>query len=194
MSSAIKLLQLVKCFILFGPWDKFFQIPLYDTKKKQFHPSCYLPTSFKFLLKNESWMDACEDCLLTKGRWRNLKGCALSSFLPMAAFPSINPTLVNSLDFQIRLLMYYYFVDDIDLGDPQGKPKGNPIMAALNKQKLTSKFQALNKQISGQLNNNRYCVYLHRISLFPILLFCDFVFHSLLHKYVTDCGDRLCLP
>lgn len=71
----------------------------------------------------------------------------------MAAFPSINPTLVNSLDFQIRLLTYYYFVDDIDLGDPQGKPKGNPIMAALNKQKLTSKFQALNKQISGQLNN-----------------------------------------
>ncbi|KAI8536802.1 hypothetical protein RHMOL_Rhmol10G0285300 [Rhododendron molle] len=44
-------------------------------------------------------------------------------------------------------------IDDIDLGDPEGKPKGNPIMAALNKQKLTSKFQALNKQISGKLKD-----------------------------------------
>lgn len=58
-----------------------------------------------------------------------------------------------SLDFQVHLLSYCYFADDIDLDDPRGKPKGNPIMAALNKQKLTSRFQAINKQISGQLNN-----------------------------------------
>ncbi|XP_034683738.1 uncharacterized protein LOC117913008 isoform X1 [Vitis riparia] len=34
-------------------------------------------------------------------------------------------------------------IDDIDLEDPGEKPKGQNMMAALNKQKLTSKFQAL---------------------------------------------------
>ncbi|XP_059623340.1 uncharacterized protein LOC132266480 [Cornus florida] len=34
-------------------------------------------------------------------------------------------------------------IDDIDLEDPGEKPKGHPMMAALNKQKLTSKFQSL---------------------------------------------------
>ncbi|XP_024991055.1 uncharacterized protein LOC112525245 [Cynara cardunculus var. scolymus] len=33
-------------------------------------------------------------------------------------------------------------IDDIDIDDPEVKPKGNTMMAALNKQKLTSKFQA----------------------------------------------------
>ncbi|KAA8547593.1 hypothetical protein F0562_004022 [Nyssa sinensis] len=34
-------------------------------------------------------------------------------------------------------------IDDIDIEDPVEKPKGHPVMAVLNKQKLTSKFQAL---------------------------------------------------
>ncbi|KAJ9540847.1 hypothetical protein OSB04_027353 [Centaurea solstitialis] len=33
-------------------------------------------------------------------------------------------------------------IDDIDIDDPEVKPKGNTMMAALNKQKLTSKFNA----------------------------------------------------
>lgn len=33
-------------------------------------------------------------------------------------------------------------IDDIDIDDPEVKPKGKTMMAALNKQKLTSKFQA----------------------------------------------------
>lgn len=42
-------------------------------------------------------------------------------------------------------------IDDIDLGNPGDKPKGNPMMAALNKQKLTSKFQLLKGNFAGKL-------------------------------------------
>ena len=41
---------------------------------------------------------------------------------------------------------FWFFEDDIDLEDPGEKAKGQNMMAALNKQKLTSKFQALKGQ------------------------------------------------
>ncbi|KAG5530010.1 hypothetical protein RHGRI_030393 [Rhododendron griersonianum] len=71
----------------------------------------------------------------------------LSTIFSVDNFPSFAESRANLAMDEDEVALD---IDDIDLGDPQGKPKGNPIMAALNKQKLTSKFQALNKQISVQ--------------------------------------------
>lgn len=74
----------------------------------------------------------------------------LSTIFSVDNFPSFAESRANLAMDEDEVALD---IDDIDLGDPQGKPKGNPIMAALNKQKLTSKFQALNKQISGKLKD-----------------------------------------
>lgn len=50
------------------------------------------------------------------------------------------------MDCLNSFLSFGFFKDDIDLEDPGEKPKGQNMMAALNKQKLTSKFQALKGQ------------------------------------------------
>lgn len=43
-------------------------------------------------------------------------------------------------------LSLYLSADDIDLDDQDEKPKGNNVMALLNKQKFASKFQSFKGQ------------------------------------------------
>ncbi|KAH7849902.1 hypothetical protein Vadar_024735 [Vaccinium darrowii] len=75
----------------------------------------------------------------------------LSTIFSVDNFPTFAESRANlAMDDEDEVALS---IDDIDLDDPRGKPKGNPIMAALNKQKLTSRFQAINKQISVKLKD-----------------------------------------
>lgn len=49
-------------------------------------------------------------------------------------------------EIALTSLFSVLFKDDIDIEDPGEKPKGNSMMEALNKQKLTSKFNAFKGQ------------------------------------------------
>jgi WD40 repeat protein len=64
----------------------------------------------------------------------------LSAIFPVANFPLEVETRENhNIDEDENELD----IDDIDIDDPKEKTKGNPVMEALNKQKLTSKFNAI---------------------------------------------------
>ncbi|KAK1361579.1 hypothetical protein POM88_046053 [Heracleum sosnowskyi] len=67
---------------------------------------------------------------------------ALSTIFTVANFPldveNTNDQITDDTD-EVELLD----LDDIDLEDSGHKPKGNSMMAALNKKKLASKFQLL---------------------------------------------------
>ncbi|KAF5960855.1 hypothetical protein HYC85_002064 [Camellia sinensis] len=68
----------------------------------------------------------------------------LSTIFSVDNFPSIAESRGNLAMDENEVDLDIDDIDiDIDIEDPAQKPKGHPIMAALNKQKFTSKFQAI---------------------------------------------------
>lgn len=45
--------------------------------------------------------------------------------------------------YQFFFRVAYGWIDDIDIEDPKEKPRGYPVIAGLNRQNITNKFQAI---------------------------------------------------
>ncbi|KAL8134157.1 uncharacterized protein LOC141712819 isoform X4 [Apium graveolens] len=77
---------------------------------------------------------------------------ALSTIFTVANFPldvvNTSNQITDDTD-EVELLD----IDDIDVEDSGHKPKGNSMMAALNKKKLASKFQLLKGNVAGKLKH-----------------------------------------
>lgn len=80
--------------------------------------------------------------------------------------------------YKFLIVIAFYLEDDIDIEDPKEKTKGHPMMEALNRQNIRSKFQA----IKGKpVITNKH---------FFLLVLSDMIFvflFQILYKHSPDC-------
>lgn len=56
--------------------------------------------------------------------------------------------------YQLFFVVAYGWKDDIDIEDPKEKPRGYPVIAGLNRQNITNKFQAIKGKSRIALKNS----------------------------------------